>query len=280
MSTIHSKVLHCALSCVSLAALWLAPPALCAGGEPAPTAATPGAPSLVSLVDGVREAILSWDLAELKQAADRLGSAEPDGQREGFAKDYWLATARFHGVLIRTEVADGPSGSEVAEIVRPAAAALAGVLERHPHQADCHAMLATLYGLRIRARPLAALRLGPRLMKHRKAAEQVAKPSPRALYLEGVGRLSQAGNANATADALKILLRAERLFERESRTDLGRLAPDWGRPHNWQFIGEAYEKLGRPQQALAWYEKVGEAGLNPIRAREGIKRCQAQMERR
>jgi hypothetical protein len=117
-------------------------------------------------------------------------------------------------------------------------------------------------------------------MKHRKAAEQVAKPSPRALYLEGVGRLSQAGNANATADALKILLRAERLFERESRTDLGRLAPDWGRPHNWQFIGEAYEKLGRPQQALAWYEKVGEAGLNPIRAREGIKRCQAQMERR
>lgn len=258
------------------AVCWLAVVSARAGDVHEPAGASPSVPSVPSLVDEVREAILRWEFAALKDAAERLREATPKDDREAFARDYWFAAAQFHTVLIYTEPRPrdtSPSGESLKALSRTASDALKRVLAKDPKNADCHAMLATLYGLRIQASPLSALSLGPRLTRHRKAIDKADSDSPRATYLEGVGRLKNAKNPAAVSVALNILLNAEKLFASAAEKQRDTLAPDWGRAHNSMFIGEAYEKLGRPDKALEWYRKSSEAAPHPERAKEGIERC-------
>jgi tetratricopeptide (TPR) repeat protein len=82
----------------------------------------------------------------------------------------------------------------------------------------------------------------------------------------------------ALSQALNTLLEAETLFEAEAKRGRHPGEPDWGREHNWMFIGEAYERLGQPDQALVWLEQACNAAPGLERAKKSYERCRKTME--
>ena len=105
---------------------------------------------------------------------------------------YWLGVAEFHRMLqLRNPPPGRPSqGSAAAAVeaaMEAATDALTRAVELEVRDAESHAMLGTIYGLRIDGNLFRALRLGPRVQKHRAQALALwsGKP-PGALPSRGV----------------------------------------------------------------------------------------------
>ena len=163
-------------------------------------------------------------------------------------------------------------------VVQEAVKTLKAAVAQRPEDGDSHAMLATLYGMRISRRPLTAVWLGPLVQKHLKAAKIAGPDNPRVRYLEGAGALNRARDSHAISTALDILLQAERLFAEETFAPKTSWDADWGRPQNLIFIGEAYEKLDNSEEAMIWYERALRASPTSSRAKKGYERCRKKME--
>ena len=227
----------------------------------------------------VRQSLRLWDLDNMIGAAEALQSLDIGDANKVFLRDYWRATALFNAMLAGRE-----RGTEIAtpydqtvlreETVR----ALSTVLAHHPGNGDCHAMLETVYGLRVQAQPLRALTLGPLLLQHGRAAASAIESSPRVGYLKGVALFNRARDDEAVSQALNTLLEAETLFEAESQRARHPGEPDWGREHNWMFIGEAYERLAQPDEAMAWLERAYRAAPGLARAQQSYERCRKTVE--
>lgn len=160
----------------------------------------------------------------------------------------------------------------VSSFMDAAITALERAVELDPSHAESHALLATLYGMKIDRNLIRAVRLGPRVDKHRKHALAHGAENPRVQYLLGTCLFHTAKKPAALREALATLLKAEKLFEAEAKIEPGQLDPRWGYVSCLMFIGRAYEQLGQHEEAAQYYRKVLAQQPSLSIARQGFTR--------
>lgn len=214
----------------------------------------------------------AWDATRFAAAADllRQASTNASASRTNF---YWLGVAEFHRMLQLRTLPASRSNTLAADAAMDAAMeALKQALRIEPRHAESHALLGTLYGMKIDGGGLRAVWFGPRVDKHRKKAMEFGADNPRVRYLLGTCLFHTAKKPAAYREALTTFLAAEKLFAAEAPRPAGPLEPRWGRSSCRTFIGRTYELLGQHTEAMDYYRKaLAEHPLDHL-AKEGLTR--------
>ena len=209
--------------------------------------------------DGVREfnaAYRAWDGGRFAAAAALFRQACTNAPTDS-TNFYWLGVTEFHRMLQVQSLPPSASNNVAAAAGMEAAlAALATAVKLEPDQAECHALLGTLYGMKIGGNLIRGARFGPRVAGHQKQALQFGAANPRVQYLLGTCLFHTAKNPARQREALAALLQAEKLFESEATTPAAPLEPRWGYSACLTFIGRTYEQLGEPARAETYYRRA------------------------
>lgn len=170
---------------------------------------------------------------------------------------YWLGVAEFHRMLQLQGLPPAASNKIAAASAMDAAlAALATATKLDPTNAETHALLGTLYGMKIDGNLIRGARFGPRVAKHSEKALEFGANNPRVRYLLGTCQFHTAKKPAKLREALATFLEAEKLFLAEAKTPAGPLEPRWGHDTCLTFIGRTYEQLGDRTKAADYYRKA------------------------
>lgn len=198
----------------------------------------------------------AWDGARFGAAADlfrKAGTAAPNTS----AYQYWTGVAEFHRMLqLESMPSDTIDRAGIEGAMNAAISALSEAVKLNDRDAESHALLGTLYGMRIGKSWFRALQLGPRVQRHSRKALEFGTENPRVRYLFGTGQFHTANKPAEHREALASLLEAEKLFELEAKKEPGPLEPRWGRSSCLTFIGRSYERLGQKAAAGEYYRRA------------------------
>ncbi|HRT06981.1 MAG TPA: tetratricopeptide repeat protein [Candidatus Paceibacterota bacterium] len=219
-----------------------------------------------------KAAYRAWDADRFKAAAEQFrAAAEKDPTCSLYF--YWLGTAHFHHMLqLRSQPPAAASQAAAQKAMGAALTALNTAIKLDDRHAESHALLGTLYGMRIEGNLMRAARFGPRVQKHREKALACGPDNPRVMYLMGTCQFSTAKKRPAVRDALTTLQAAEKLFETEANQAAGPLDPRWGYSSCLTFIGRAQELLGRFAEAEQYFRKALLTHPADHEARAGLAR--------
>ncbi|MBN2507933.1 MAG: tetratricopeptide repeat protein [Verrucomicrobia bacterium] len=214
----------------------------------------------------------AWDGRQFGAAADLFRRAATHAP-ESSAAFYWLGVAEFHRMLqLQTLPASRANETGAAAAREAALAALSSAVRLDARHAEAHALLGTLYGMKIDGNLLRAARFGSRVHMHRRRALELGAANPRVQYLLGTCQFHTARKPAARREALATFLEAERLFAAEAGRAAGALEPRWGRSTCLTFIGRTCESLGRREEAAGYFRKaLAEHPADHV-AREGLAR--------
>ena len=242
-----------------------------------PAAAEPAAVKPVTA--GIAEftaACQAWDGARFAAAAELLRQASTNASASA-TNFYWLGVAEFHRMLyLQNQPSPAPHSATASVAMEAALAALSRAVKLDPRHAESHALLGTLYGMKIGGNLARAAWFGPRVEKHRKAALAYGATNPRVNYLLGTCQFHTAKKPAAWREALATLLRAEKLFEVEAQTVPGPLDPRWGHASCLTFIGRTYEQLGQRTEAADYFRKALARQPSDHLAKEGLAHVTAK----
>jgi tetratricopeptide (TPR) repeat protein len=236
-------------------------------------------PTLNLIATGIEEfsaAYRAWDSDRFGKSAETFRRASVADPKSAVAL-YWRGTALFHQMLQLNNPPDGkPNAKAAAAASEGATQAFESALALDSDHAESHALLGTLYGMKIKGGIVAAIRYGPQVQDHQKQALKWGATNPRVRYLLGTGQLHTAKDAAGQREALNTLLAAEKLFSHESKRAPRPLAPRWGFSSCLAFIGKTYEAMGKREEALSYYRKA--LAMHPADhgAEDGIKRLAAK----
>ena len=214
----------------------------------------------------------AWDGARFAAAAELFHQASTNPPPSG-TNFYWLGVAQFHRMLQLRSLPDPPPNASAPGAAMDAAlAALNQAAKLDARHAETHALLGTLYGMKIEGNLVRAAWYGPRIEKSRKKAMESGASNPRVQYLLGMCQFHTAKKPAAWRETLKTLLAAEKLFEAEAKVTGGPLEPRWGHSSCLTFIGRTYELLGESTKAVEYFRKA--LAMHPADhlAKEGLKR--------
>ena len=218
----------------------------------------------------------AWDASRFGAAVELFRQASTNAPAN-CTNCYWLGTAWFHRMLQLQNAPANPTNAPAAEAAMDAAVeALKAAVKLCEDQAESHALLGTLYGIKINGNLLRAVRFGPRVAKHRDQATESGTNNPRVQYLLGMCQFHTAKKPAGYREALATLLAAEKLFEAEAKVPPAPLEPRWGRDSCLTFVGLTYELLGEPKNAGEYYRKA--LAIHPADhvAKEGLARISAK----
>jgi len=199
-------------------------------------------------------AFQAWDGDRFAKAAHQFKRAAARTPKSA-TLHYWRGTALFHRML-QIQSQPHPDAHAADTAMDDAIHALETAVTLDPRHAESHALLGTLYGMKIHGGILRAIRFGPRVQNHQKHALQSGGENPRVRYLLGTGRFHTAKNQAAHREALHTLLAAEKLFIAEAKRPPKPLEPRWGLSSCRTFIGLAYLKLGEQAHAAKYFRKA------------------------
>jgi tetratricopeptide (TPR) repeat protein len=224
---------------------------------------------------GVKEfnaAYEKWDAAGFATAAGTFQRACA-GAPGSSTNYYWLGAAEFHRMLQLQSLPVTPTNTLAADAAMEAAlAALETAVKLDERHAESHALLGTLYGMKINGNLVRGARFGPRVGKHQKKAMEFGAQDPRVRYLLGTCQFHTATKPSAQREALATLLSAESLFAAEAQHAGAPLEPRWGRSSCLTFIGRTYERLGQRAEAADYFRKaLAEHPADHV-AKEGLAR--------
>ncbi|MGB7748067.1 MAG: tetratricopeptide repeat protein [Verrucomicrobiia bacterium] len=186
---------------------------------------------------------------------------------------YWLGTAEFHRMLQLLGLPESQANKHAAKDALDAAVvALTQAVKLDGSHAESHALLGTLYGMKISENMLRAVWLGPHVQQEFKLALTNGTNDPRVQYLLGMSQFYTARRTASRHEALATLLTAEKLFEAEARTPAAPLEPRWGHDSCLTFIGSSYEKLGQRTEAENYFRKALALHPQDSLAQAGLKR--------
>ncbi len=224
---------------------------------------------------GVKEftaAYKAWDGQRFGAAAELFRQASTNAPGSG-TNYYWLGAAEFHHMLQLRSRPASPTSTLAADAAMDAAlAALETAVKLDERHAESHALLGTLYGMKIDGNLLRGVRFGPRVAKHQNKAMEFGAENPRVRYLLGTGQFHTARRAAAQREALTTLLAAETLFAAEAQRLGGPLEPRWGRSSCLTFIGRTYELLGQRAEAANYFRQALAEHPSDHVAKEGLAR--------
>jgi tetratricopeptide (TPR) repeat protein len=208
---------------------------------------------------GIKEfgaAYQAWDGGRFGTAAELFRQActkAPDSS----VNFYWQGAARFHRLLqLRGQPESEANTKAAAAAMEGAVAALETAVKLDAQHAESHALLGTLYGMKINGSMLRAVRYGPSVAKHQKQALRFGAENPRVRYLLGTGLFHTAGDEASRREALTTLLAAEKLFAAEAKRPAKPFEPRWGQSSCCTFIGRTYEMLGQRPAAAEYFRKA------------------------
>jgi tetratricopeptide (TPR) repeat protein len=214
----------------------------------------------------------AWDGQRFAAAAElfRQATTNAPGSSTNF---YWLGAAEFHRMLqLRGLPASSTNALAANAAMDAALAALSSAVKLDDRHAESHALLGTLYGMKIDGNLVRAARFGPRVQKHRKQALEFGAENPRVRYLLGTCQFHTAKKPAARREALASFLAAEKLFAAEAQRPSGPLDPRWGHSTCLTFIGRTCELLGQRTQAADYFRKALAQHPADHVAREGLAR--------
>ncbi len=218
----------------------------------------------------------AWDGAQFAAAAEtcRRASANPSATATNF---YWLGTVEFHRMLQLQSSRGGETNkSASAAALDSAVDALTSALKLNERHAESHALLGTLYGMKIDGSLLRGMRFGPRVQKHQELALTWGADNPRVRYLLGMCQFHIAKKPAAWRETLATLLAADQCFAAEGRTVAAPLEPRWGRDSCLTFIGRTYELLGQRMEAADYFRRALAIHPQDHIAQDGLKRVAAR----
>jgi tetratricopeptide (TPR) repeat protein len=214
----------------------------------------------------------AWDEQRFAAAAELFRQATTNAPASS-TPFYWLGTAQFHRMLQLQAQPASRANKLAAETAMDAAlAALSTAVKLDPRHAESHALLGTLYGMKIDGNWVRGARFGPRVQKHRKQAMEFGAENPRVRYLLGACQFHTAKKPAAQREALASFLAAEKLFAAEAQRVIGPLEPRWGHGSCLTFIGRTYELLGQPTEAASSFRKALARQPADHLAKEGLAR--------
>jgi tetratricopeptide (TPR) repeat protein len=214
----------------------------------------------------------AWNGQRFGAAAALFRQASTNGPGSS-TNCYWLGAAEFHRMLqLQTPPASPTNALAAATAMDAALTALNAAVKLAPQDAESHALLGTLYGMKINGNLLRAARFGPRVQKHRNAAMQWGSNNPRVRYLLGTCQFHTAQKPAAWREALASFLAAEKLFAAEAQRAAGALEPRWGYATCLTFIGRTYELLGQRPEAADYFRKALAKQPSDYLAKDGLAR--------
>ena len=233
----------------------------------------------VMTVKGIAEftaAYQAWDGRRFAAAADLFRQAITNAPANS-RNFYWLGVAEFHRMLqAQTQPASASNKLAAASAQDAALDALNRAVKLDPKDAESHALLGTLYGMKIDGNLIRGARFGPRVQKHRQAAMEHGSKNPRVQYLLGTCQFHTAKKPGAWREALGTFLEAEKLYEGESKIAPGPLEPRWGYASCLTFIGRTYERLGQGKEAADYFRKALARQPSDHLAKDGLSRVTAK----
>lgn len=252
-------MIRCLAILISLAALPLW------GQTPADKATTAGVAEFTA-------AYQAWDGARFDAAA-RLFQQAADQTSASVTNYYWLGVAQFHRMLhLQNSPVSATNQQAVKAALDEAVAALSKAVELDGRHAESHALLGTLYGMKINGSLARAAWFGPRVAKHRDKAVTLSPDNARVRYLLGMCQFHTSSKPAAYREALTSLLAAEKLFDAEAQRPPAPMEPRWGRSSCRTFIGRTYELLGQPAKAAEYFRKALEEHPADHLAKAGLGR--------
>ena len=214
----------------------------------------------------------AWDGQRFAAAAElfRQATTNAPGSVTNF---YWLGAAHFHRVLhLQTLPPERTNQLAAGAAMDAALTALKTAVTLDAQNAEAHALLGTIYGMKIDGNLLRAVRFGPRVQTHRTKALEFGPGNPRVRYLLGTCQFHTAKKPAAQREALASFLAAEKLFAAEAQHARGPLEPRWGYSTCLTFIGRTYELLGERTPAEDYFRKALAQHPADHLAREGLAR--------
>jgi tetratricopeptide (TPR) repeat protein len=214
----------------------------------------------------------AWDGARFTAAAGLFRQATTNAPAS-ITNFYWLGAAEFHRMLqLQNAPVASTNRAAVFAAMEAAIAALSQAVKLDGQHAESHAMLGTLYGMKINGNLLRAARFGPRVQKHRAAAMQSGTDNPRVRYLLGTCQFHTAKKPPELREALASFLAAESLFAAEARRPAGPLEPRWGYATCLTFIGRTHALLGERDQAAEYFRRALARQPSDHLAKDGLAR--------
>lgn len=218
----------------------------------------------------------AWDGVRFSNAAELFRQATTNAPASA-TKFYWLGAAQFHRMLqLQNQPPPATNLSAVPVAMDAAITALNHAVKLDSRHAESHALLGTLYGMKIEGNLLRAAWFGPRVEKHRKAALEYGQDNPRVNYLLGTCLFHTAKKPAALREALATFLAAEKLFTAEARHPAPPLEPRWGYASCLTFIGRTYEQLDQRKEAADYFRKALAHQPSDHLAKEGLARVTAK----
>jgi len=224
--------------------------------------------------EGVAEfsaAYAEWDAARFSKSIALFQQAA--AACANVTNQYWVGAAQFHLMLQLNNSPEAVSRRDDSEAaLNDAIKNLNAALKLDPEHAESHALLGTLYGMKIGDSFLRGGWFGPRLVKHHEAAIKFGKDNPRVVYLTGMCQFHTADKPPKWREALATLLKAEKLFEAEAKLPVSGFEPRWGYSSCLTFIAKSYETLSEREKALDYFRRALEAHPADHLARAGVQR--------
>jgi len=214
----------------------------------------------------------AWDGARFVKA-DNLFQQACTNATATVTNYYWLGAAEFHRMLQLLGLPECKTNKLAAEAALDVALdALTKAVKLDATHAESHALLGTLYGMKVSDNWLRAAWLGPRVQREQKLAFANGAKNPRVQYLLGMSQFYTAMRTASRREALTNLLAAEKLFEAEAKIAAAPLEPRWGHDSCLTFIGLSYEKLGQRAEAENYFRKALAMHPQDGLAQAGLKR--------
>jgi tetratricopeptide (TPR) repeat protein len=214
----------------------------------------------------------TWDGARFAAAAEWFRRSTTNAPTN-VTNFYWLGAAQFHRLLqLQTAPAHRTNDVAAKGALDAAVAALTVAVRLDERHAESHALLGTLYGMKIKGNLFRAARFGPRVARHQELALKLGASNPRVQYLLGMCQFHTAEKPAEWQAAQQTLRKAETLFAVEAKTTAAPLDPRWGYDSCLTFLGRTYELLGQRREAADYFRKA--LAMHPADhlATEGLKR--------
>ena len=221
-------------------------------------------------IDRFRAAQRVWDGEGMERA--RAGFAAAAGRDPGaYTPLYWQSVSEFYLLLFYgLEDSDGYDPDKAKELLDQAEDSMKAAIEARPQEAECHAMLSSVYGFRIMLHPFSAVWNGPKVLSLQNDALENGPDNPRVLYIIGAGYFRAPRLFRNVDKARELIKKAQWIFE-ETPPGKDPARPDWGRAECSGLLGDIYLDAGNLQAARESYQKALQANPDYIPAREQLK---------
>lgn len=221
-------------------------------------------------IDYLRTGQRVWNAALMEKARLEF-SAEARRCPGDYVPLYWQSVSEFYLMLYYgLEDSAGYDPVKARMLLESAERTMNAALDVRPQEAECHALLSSVYGFRIVMHPLSAVWNGPKVLFLQSKALETEPDNPRVCYVIGAGYFRAPGFVRNVAKARELLERANRLFD-EKPAPAAADQPQWGRTECKGMLGDVCREEGVTVAARQFYQAALQINPDYTPAKRGLK---------